>query len=464
MTESAPIPSEKSSIGESFLPLPILLWSICGALSPFQNDTWWHLRTGEVIWETGKVPLSDIYSWVLPANTPWPNHEWLFQLMLYLAYRLGGFPLVNFLAGCLIGFSAWFLAQAMRGSAKARALTLLIPLPWLIQGMAIRPHLCTIFFLSLLLYLISKERLRLIPFIILLWAQFHAGVMLGLAVLVISSSVLWLFDKARAQKFSLAAIFSAVLGLINPLGFGLYSYPFKAVPESESLPLIEWQPPGFHDIWQLYFWIIAFSFLILVLIKRPRAKDWSAIVFGFIGLALLPLAVRHVREIYIWLPIAGVSMSYLCFEPQSPRLPQRINSRYIAAAWILAFVAITWLWFNPKPFLKWQPLSKTGLQVLASLKEPIFNSYDTGSLLIWFAPNKKVFIDSRQNPYPTKLLREVIELQKNGDFENFFKEFGFRSAVIEPWMPLAASLENAGWIKRYSGQGFEVLEAPDNPS
>ena len=52
-------------------------------------DTWWHLKTGELIWSTGQIPRLDPFSYVLEGK-PWVDFEWLAQLLFYVSFKLGG--------------------------------------------------------------------------------------------------------------------------------------------------------------------------------------------------------------------------------------------------------------------------------------------------------------------------------------------------------------------------------------
>ena len=58
-------------------------------------DIWLHLATGRYIFETFSIPKIDILSCTI-ANQPWINHEWLFQMIIFLFHQWGGFEgLIN---------------------------------------------------------------------------------------------------------------------------------------------------------------------------------------------------------------------------------------------------------------------------------------------------------------------------------------------------------------------------------
>ena len=56
---------------------------------PADTDTWWHLLAGRYIVENRTVPLTDPFSHTR-LGTPWIDHGWLAQILLYGFYALGG--------------------------------------------------------------------------------------------------------------------------------------------------------------------------------------------------------------------------------------------------------------------------------------------------------------------------------------------------------------------------------------
>ena len=53
-------------------------------------DLWFHLKLGETVWSTHAVPSMDTFSHTVYGH-PWTAHEWLAQLGIYAAYRMGGY-------------------------------------------------------------------------------------------------------------------------------------------------------------------------------------------------------------------------------------------------------------------------------------------------------------------------------------------------------------------------------------
>src|SRR5215831_16285045 len=59
----------------------------CHPLADF--DIWWHLRAGQLILETGRVPRVDVFTYT-NAGRPWIDLYWLYQVALALVFRAGG--------------------------------------------------------------------------------------------------------------------------------------------------------------------------------------------------------------------------------------------------------------------------------------------------------------------------------------------------------------------------------------
>src|SRR5439155_1208757 len=90
-------------------------------------DWWWHLRTGQLIWEQRAIPTADPYSFT-NAGRPWVVHEWLFEVLTYLGYRAIGYSGLSLALGLVLlaTFTLHYLllralgARPRRGRAGAR--------------------------------------------------------------------------------------------------------------------------------------------------------------------------------------------------------------------------------------------------------------------------------------------------------------------------------------------------------
>jgi hypothetical protein len=92
-----------------------ILLGIYGSREVVDLDIWLHLKTGQVIAASHKVPLTDIFSFVLQGKE-WINHEWLFQLLAYFFYQQGGPDALIFMQNMVV--LAMFLLLSSRVSVK----------------------------------------------------------------------------------------------------------------------------------------------------------------------------------------------------------------------------------------------------------------------------------------------------------------------------------------------------------
>src|SRR6202521_5641889 len=160
-------------------------------------DLWWHLRTGQLIVETGHVPHTDPFSFTR-AGHAWVSHEWLSEVVLYELWKHGGAAALIVFSAIITtaGFMLLYLRCLLWGGAKhwAAAATVLGALASA-PSWGVRPQMFTFTLASLLLCLLDsgnksgdkKDRRRLlfwIPPLFLLWLNLHAGFALGLALLL----------------------------------------------------------------------------------------------------------------------------------------------------------------------------------------------------------------------------------------------------------------------------------------
>jgi hypothetical protein len=262
----------------------LLIVFVTAAIMGTQSDTWWVLRTGELILRTGNIPTTDVYSSTVRGGY-WPNHEWLAEVLFYACYALGGLPLL-FLACAGLTTAAWYgLARLGEGPGWARAVALLLGIASQELLWSVRPHLFSLALLVLLLALLPARRLHwLYPLLFLLWANLHAGVAFGGVALAIVFLVAaardalgWykgridthrsfadddgrrtiddanivdrpssiVFDSFRdSVHWLLVLLASGLATLVNPLGVGLWIYILTSFGDQTRSYLSEWQPPS----------------------------------------------------------------------------------------------------------------------------------------------------------------------------------------------------------------------------
>ena len=117
------------------------------------QDVFWHLRTGQLILDEGRLPRTNTFS-SAHADHPWLNPNWLFQASLAGIHRLGGWGgvaafkvvLASLVALCLL----LVLLGERRGALAAGALTVAVMAVLQFRILA-RPHLVSYLFFAVLI-------------------------------------------------------------------------------------------------------------------------------------------------------------------------------------------------------------------------------------------------------------------------------------------------------------------------
>jgi len=226
---------------------------MAAALSPMASDTWWQLRAGADMWASHSVLLTDTYSHTA-YGTFWPNHEWLAQVVFYGLYRLGGLPLLSLFSAALIvgGWAiAWRLAH---GPVMQRLLVLLPSLIPASEHWAPRPHAFSLLFLPLAVLLVTRRRYFWLVPLFWLWANFHGGVLLGLAVVGAALTAAAFHTPSELKKIGVA--FAACLAAVTatPVGVSFWIEIPKSLSRIRQYPLDERLAPRLSEVPLAPFW------------------------------------------------------------------------------------------------------------------------------------------------------------------------------------------------------------------
>lgn len=431
-------------------------------------DTWWMLKSGEIIAQGGKIPPTDIFSYTA-RGLPWLNHEWLAGLKFFMIYQAGGMTLLyvfKSLAVILAFFIAFATAVKRAGGAVwAAALAGVVMLA--VSGgrlyFDVRAYLFTYFLLSALLLVLElgyfRGRPRLLYVCVpltLLWLNSHGGYILSylLQAAFLGTALMdRLAGLAKGKSPALEAVrdfigmrvagpgggacgaggcrcplfaggitllMSIGAGMLNPYGAEVYLYPFSFWRDSfYKRHLIEWIPP---DHWgrNLGFTITVILVLVffILLYRRLRLTDFIVLgAFSYLGLTVVRHSVLYSIAV---LPVAGVIFSvageWLKKKAGGKNIPPARADRVIAALLLLITLAIAVpaysrltpgrLSFERELF----PVGAARFIRMNGLPGRMYNPYEWGGYLIWkLYPSHPVFIDGRANTvYPESVYVDSI--------------------------------------------------------
>ena len=250
--------------------LPALLFVAFAALAlcmPPQNDTWWHLRAGLEMIETGGILSTERFSHTAYGAPLFHNHEWLTQLLFYGLFRAGGpLLLAVFCAGCVIVSiaGAWRLVQ---GSVEARFGFLALMMVGSVTEWAIRPQVISLALFVLALHLVNKERDQWLPLLCLIWYNMHGVAIVGAVIAGCSAleAVAWSRDRARRAILIAAACILA--SIATPQGWHYWPRVVQVVRTVRALQIHEYRSA--FELTQLPFWITLVVLVIVLVRKAP---------------------------------------------------------------------------------------------------------------------------------------------------------------------------------------------------
>jgi hypothetical protein len=444
----------------------ILLFGLLGmtARNATDPDLWWHLRSGQLIVESGHIPHSDPFSFTR-AGHPWISHEWLTEVAFYELWKHGG-------PAALIVFSAFittagFMLLYLRCQARAywaAAATVLGALA-ASPSWGVRPQMFTFTLASLLLWLLERgetnpKLLFWIPPLFLVWLNLHAGFALGPALLVAYAiGLLWenaagttAWMEARPKLFRVIALLAACLALVpfNPSGAQLYSYPFATLRSSGMRSFInEWFSPNFH-LWLyrpfLFFWLLTIT---AIAVSRVRPKGRTIFPLLLTGFASLD-AARHI-PIFILLATPVIARwaddwASLVSEPSGPRRERSKPVFRLAVVILMAGLAAA-KWIMVARDQEHQEVDLFPSAAVASLplapdSKRIFAYYDWGGYVIWkLYPRYQVFVDGRADLYGDNLLRQFeTAIGLHNGWRDILDRWGINTVLLPSNCALAQAL------------------------
>jgi len=306
-----------------------------------ESDSFYHLKTGQVIWETQSVPRTDVFS-STAHGVPWVTHEWLAELLFYGAYSVAGFgSLVAFVAALAALTYALLLLTALRRfspqtggganvyvtlavAAALGALTFELWIP--------RPQVFAFFSCAALLFFLEEFRhchakgaadggrarwmLAGAVLVVWFWANVHASVLLGLVLMLLYALLETLklrwphlgeaLPRGAARLLALATGAAIAVSFINPNSYDIFLYRSYVMQGVEQLGILEWKSIfNFLYQWQaIVFLVLLAASLAVVAWWRSRRESRDATPLAVLAaVACLPLlSIRHVG----WWPLVAV--------------------------------------------------------------------------------------------------------------------------------------------------------------
>lgn len=458
------------------------------------TDFGWHYRCGEEFLKSGKLCLTNEFSYFLP-NYHWANPNSLYDISLALIFDAFGFWGVS-VFGSLI-FTAIFLIllKLLNGDwwVKTFALIAMVLLSQNVFSLGYRSQILGLLFLVLEFAILKGPtfersdlekvgpfkmplgRLFSLGLLFILWANTHPSFFLGpliSAFYTIEKIVCVYLDKnnhvqSKTRRLIFHGVFfliPSLATLVNPFGSQIYQEVWQHFQSPLNQMIAEWTVP---DLWQiLLITISSLTIIYLALINKIKADYRLILLLVFAYFAIL--ARRNLPLYYIiafWL-VSEVDLS--------PFLTDRISRllNYLSFG-ILTIGAILFI-----PQIKQtiafdtnhdlycnNSLVKLPCQAIEKLKGKtgnLFNMYEQGGFLIWKLPQMKIFADGRMpawkdenNRSPYQVYLSIVQTQPGWNEE--LKKYGTNYLLVNNGTFLDLLLQekganNFGWEEEYRDQ------------
>ncbi len=292
-------------------------------------DYWWHLRTGQLIAETGAVPKLDPFTFTV-LGARWIDIHWLFQVGLYRIFSLGGHDAVVLAKGALLLLLVALLAVVGYRRDRPAVAVATLALVLLVAALRFvdRPELLSFVLLAGILALFSRfERtgdawIYGVVALQLVWVNSHGLFALGIAVCAIHlvGELSRPLHPARAairpervRRLVAVTVLACAASLANPNFLDAALYPLQqlgmiglpgqrsAGPRSTELqPLVT----GWRQLASPYLallGLLAAQSAAAMLLNWRRLRVSDALLWGAFAL----LALAAIRNVALFAIVAG---------------------------------------------------------------------------------------------------------------------------------------------------------------
>jgi hypothetical protein len=471
------------------------------------GDTSWHLVTGENILKTFKIPFADPYSHTMPG-TPWTAHEWLSEVIFASLHRLMGLNGVVLVTAVVITITFFFLyrflvrrnvSPLIAAFMTAFAATVSV-LHWLA-----RPHIFSLpltlaFVVILELYQREKvNHLKLLPLLMALWVNLHAGYILGLMLVFIYAGGNLLLALVKRdgrdahmdmfKAIGLTAIVTVLATFVNPHGPAILLFPFHLVGRKYIMDnVMEWLSPNFHT--DVYFEAMLLLFIVIFVLSKRKPDIFegaSALLLTHMSLysvryvpllciIITPMAASRADEVLDTLAgglgeiriVKRVAERFRKMSENVKGMEARLNSHLWVYVTVAAFTLIglnggraghaqVMDYAHDKDRF---PVAALQFAVDNGIEGNMFNNDGWGGYIIYKSyPRYKVFFDGRSDMYGVPFMKEYAKVARaQAGYEEVLDKYKVTWVLFDAGSPICRLLAAGGkWKLVYADSTADIL-------
>jgi hypothetical protein len=460
------------------------------------GDTGYHIRTGEEILKSWRIPAYDVYSAHVPP-LPWTAHEWLSEVIMAGISRLSGLTGLVLFFALLLSATHWLLFFLLK--SKSDNLLLITVVTCLATASSsshwlARPHAFSLLFTLVWYWLLDRfqygnhRTLRYLPLLMVFWVNMHGGYIIGVLLLLVylGGNLMhsWVGlpqeskeSRKKAQLLFRISIVIILTCLINPFGYDILLFPFKLASDRFVMDHVsEFMSPNFHEVLPFKYMLLA-TMGMIALSRRPL--NWvevgllllltymalySARHVSLFAIVVSPILLKHSENVISGLPAPVVRF----WQTRNCNLAQ-IDAKVAGYFWpvgsilcvvVLALLGSLQFTFDEKRF----PVAAAEFLKRETLPGNMFNNDEFGDYFIYALwPKYRVFMDGRSDMYGEKLGGAYLKV---ANVLPGWKEILSRNSVswvvFDTRSALTAALaDDIGWQPIYSDNVATILVKKD---
>lgn len=128
---------------------------------------------------------------------------------------------------------------------------------------------------------------------------------------------------------------------------------------------------------------------------------------------------------------------------------------------LVAAIGVPWLRAARPDIVGTEPMSRDAASAIARCPPPLYNHFNDGGVIIWFVPDQRVFLDTRQDPFPIELVREQIRADDTGNYAELVERHRLNCAAVRLGSSEIGALTTVGWRETFRDLQWVVLVRPN---
>jgi hypothetical protein len=470
-------------------PIQVALFAVVVAVFSHTRadpDLWGHVRFGQDTVTAGALETIDGYSFL--SDRPWINHEWLAEILMYLAYAAGSGAGLILLKAAILSLMLWAVVSSWPRGLPIRSTALMVGLlviGTVPQANHVRPQLFSLLAFAVLLRILvrgagtPREQLwRGIALMVLfaLWANLHGGWIVGVGTVGLWTAVELALPAHRRDGVIMVFTGAAALAatIATPYGPRLWQFLFQTVQFGRE-QITDWQPVYALGSAYVGIWLLVTIVAMMLIYRDHRAgtTDFRSIavvmmlgvasfqvnrLLAFFALAVTALLTRALISLPRHAGAAARSAPALTSVSRKPAYERAavavaavVTTVVLSGALAVAYDNATCIRMEPTMF----PEPEASLTVHErGVRGRVLTWFDWGEYAIWhFSPAVSVSLDGRRETvYSDATVSQQFRFYFNPDERHRILE-QIRPDYI--WLPAHLEVTSAlvadGWTPIFSG-------------